>query len=270
MSFENDPQMLQYARDFRKVYEEEKSRRHELEQAYFQMEQFAEDLKDTVSELNRSKKDLESAYLDTIQRLALAAEFKDDDTGDHIIRIGLYSSIIGMRLGMPEDEIRRLQCAAPMHDVGKIGIPDAILLKPARLSHEEFEVMKTHTSIGGKLLGGSDSSLLKEASSIAMTHHERWDGGGYPSGIQGDEIPLAGRIVCVVDVFDALMSRRPYKEPYPLDVTLKLMRHERGSKFDPDVIDAFTDGLDDVLKAMTRVNTTPDMSLRRLLEWSLD
>jgi putative two-component system response regulator len=166
-------------------------------------------------------RDLEEARFEVLDRLALAAEYRDDDTQEHARRIGRTSGLIAERLGL-RPEIRELLVrGAPLHDVGKIGIPDSILLKPARLTAEEFDVMKGHARIGAELLGGGRSPVLQLAREIALTHHERWDGTGYPSGLAGDLIPMAGRIVSVADVFDALTHTRPYKQAWPIDQAVR-------------------------------------------------
>lgn len=198
--------------------------------------------------------DLKNAYLDTINRLSMAAEYKDEDTGDHIVRIGLFCSFLGEKLGMSAKEALNIRYASPMHDVGKIGIPDKILLKPGKLTDEEFEIMKTHTTIGAKILDRSKSEILRVAHRIALYHHEKWDGRGYPMGLGGSDIPLEARIVSVFDTFDALTNRRPYKEPYPLDLALKIIREQRGKQFDPAVLDAFFDHFKDILAIRGSVN----------------
>jgi putative two-component system response regulator len=184
-------------------------------------------------------RDLEEARFEVVDRLALAAEYRDDNTQEHARRIGRTSGLIAERLGLGPETRELLVRAAPLHDVGKIGIPDAILLKPARLTPEEFEVIKGHARIGGELLGGGRSPLLQMAREIALTHHERWDGTGYPSGLTGDLIPLVGRIVSVADVFDALTHTRPYKEAWPIEQAVAEICESSGLQFDPAVVDAF-------------------------------
>jgi response regulator RpfG family c-di-GMP phosphodiesterase len=193
-------------------------------------------LEDEVAERTR---DLEQARLEILNRLALAAEYRDDDTQQHASRIGRMCAQLALGLGLPDDEVELIRRAAPLHDVGKIGIPDAILLKPGRLTGEEFEVMKAHAQIGAEILSGSRSPLLQLAERIALSHHERWDGAGYPKGVPGDEIPLAGRIAAVADVFDALTHARPYKDPWPMDEAVQEVLAQRGTQFDPRVLDAF-------------------------------
>ena len=194
------------------------------------------DLKKTAQ---KSHEELKQAYIDSIHRLVMASEFKDEDTGDHIIRIGKYASFISGKLGLDAQYIETIGYAAPMHDVGKIGIPDKILLKPGKLTAREFAIIKEHPIIGAKLLSMSRSRILQMAEEIALTHHERFNGKGYPRGLSGKEIPLSGRIVAIADTFDALTSRRPYKDPYPPEMVFDIIRRERGRHFDPDITDLF-------------------------------
>ncbi|MBU2552287.1 MAG: HD domain-containing protein [Proteobacteria bacterium] len=192
--------------------------------------------------------EVKASYFDTINRLVLAAEYKDEDTGDHIVRLSLYSTLIAEKLGLSSEEIEIIFYAAPMHDVGKIGIPDSILMKPAKLTPEEFEIMKTHTTIGAAILADSKADVLQAAQVIALSHHEKWNGQGYPRGLAGADIPLYGRIVGLPDVFDAVISKRPYKEPYPLEKALEIITEGRGTHFDPEVVDVFMDNLDQMLE----------------------
>jgi len=183
-------------------------------------------------------KDLEDAQTETFERLALAAEFRDDDTGNHTRRVGSMAALIAKTVGLPEEDVELLRRAAALHDVGKIGVPDSILLAPRKLTEEEFAVVKTHTEIGARLLSGSRSPTLRMAERVAWSHHERWDGGGY-AGMAGEDIPLVGRITTVADVFDALTHARPYKEAWPIDRAVEEMESQRGRQFDPDAVDAF-------------------------------
>jgi putative two-component system response regulator len=182
--------------------------------------------------------DLAEAYLETFERLALAAEYRDDETGQHTKRVGKVARVIGARLGMVTDELDRLERAAGLHDVGKIGVPDAILLKPGRLTEEEFDVVKTHTTIGARILSGSRSPLMQLAEVIAASHHERWDGKGYHA-LAGEDIPRPARITTLADAFDAMTTDRPYRAARPLHEALEEIRRERGRQFDPEVVDAF-------------------------------
>jgi putative two-component system response regulator len=182
--------------------------------------------------------ELEHAQLETVRRLALAAEFRDDATGLHTMRVGDLSAGIAKNLAWSHEDVDLLRIAAPLHDVGKIGIPDSILLKPGRLTADEFAVMKTHTIIGSKILSGSESSVLNLADRIALYHHERWDGAGYAQ-IPSIQVPVAARIVMVADVFDALTHERPYKQAWSFEDALKEIRSQSGIGFDPEVVAAF-------------------------------
>jgi len=257
----NTDQLKKYADDIAKVYQSEKQKRKELQTANEQLVKFADDLNNTVKELQASNRELQSAYHDTIHRLVLAAEYKDEDTGDHIVRMSRYSALIAEELGLPDKEAQDIFYAAPMHDVGKIGIPDNILMKPGKLTDEEFDRMKTHTSIGAKILADSRADILQLAQQIAISHHEKWNGRGYPQGHAGEKIPLAGRIVGLADVFDALTSKRPYKVPYPVEVAVNIIQKERGEHFDPDVADAFLGNIDEFVKIKEEVSSAEDVSL---------
>jgi putative two-component system response regulator len=182
--------------------------------------------------------ELEETQLEILERLALAAEYRDDDTGEHTRRVGQMSAQIAQALGLPEAEVELIRRAAPLHDVGKIGIPDSILLKPGKLTPEEFELMKTHTTLGSKMLSGGQFPLLQRAEEIALTHHERWDGTGY-SGLKGESIPIAGRIVTVADVFDALTNERPYKKAWLHTEAIEEIQRQTGRQFDPRVVESF-------------------------------
>lgn len=183
--------------------------------------------------------ELQNAHLDTIRRLAMAAEYKDDNTGSHLERVGRISEIMARGLGLPENEVSDIRHAAPMHDIGKIGIPERILLKPGKLEPSEWATMQTHTLIGGRILANPVSNLMHRAREIALSHHERFDGKGYPNRLKGGKIPLAARIVGLADVFDALVSERPYKPPYTAEEAGELIVAERGRHFDPKLVDIF-------------------------------
>ncbi|RYG68953.1 response regulator [bacterium] len=189
--------------------------------------------------LEESQAELKLAQLDVIDRLALVGEHHDDDTGIHTHRVAQVSARLAERLGLPWDEVEMIRRAAPLHDVGKIGISDSILLKPGRLTLEEFGTMKRHCEIGAQLLSGGRSEMLKMAKSIALTHHERFDGTGYPRGLKGDQIPLEGRIVAVADVYDALTHERPYKHAWTPSEAAQEIRKQSGTQFDPRVVMAF-------------------------------
>lgn len=262
-----EKQALKYAKDLAKVYRSEKEKRKELQTANEQLVKFADDLNRTVKNLRVANRDLQSAYLDTIHRLVLAAEYKDEDTGDHIVRMSRYSAVVAEALGLRENEVENILYAAPMHDVGKIGIPDSILLNPGKLTDVEFDTMKTHTSIGAKILANSKAEILRLAQQIAISHHEKWNGKGYPQGLSGDKIPMVGRIVGIADVFDALTSRRPYKDPYPVEVALDIIRKERGEHFEPNVVDVFLKNIDSILQIREEVGSLEDISLADFM-WS--
>ncbi len=189
--------------------------------------------------VNERTRELHDTRLDIIRRLSLAAEYRDDDTGEHIVRMSRMCARLGKKVGLSDEEVDTLLSASPMHDVGKIGISDNLLLKPAKLTFEEFEIMKTHTTIGGHILGGSDVPLLVMARDIAMTHHEKWDGSGYPAGLKGEGIPLVGRITAICDVYDALTSERPYKKPWSVADSLEEIKRNVGKQFDPGLIEPF-------------------------------
>lgn len=187
-----------------------------------------------------------------IYRLSRAAEFRDPETGAHIQRMAHYSSLIAASLGQDEGQQKLMLQAAPMHDVGKIGIPDYILLKPGRLTPEEFQVMKGHARLGFELLQGSASPVLQAGAEIAHSHHEKFDGSGYPQGLAGEAIPLSGRIVAVADVFDALTSERPYKRAWPLEDARAFLENGRGNHFDPACVDAFLQAWPQILEVRNR------------------
>lgn len=189
---------------------------------------------------------------ETIVRLSRAAEFRDPETGDHIQRMAHYSWMIAVRLGLPPEQQQLILQAAPMHDVGKVGIPDHILLKPGKLDEDEFSVMKQHPVIGHQILSDSASPLLQMAAAIALSHHEKYDGSGYPLGLKADAIPIVGRIVAVADVFDALTSARPYKPAWEIERAVRFLREQRGLHFDPECVDAFLSQLDEVLVVRRR------------------
>jgi putative two-component system response regulator len=200
-----------------------------------------------TEELRRAFNQLKEANLETIIRLSRAAEYKDDDTGAHVLRMSHYAAAIACKMGYEHDMCRRILEAAPMHDVGKIGIPDSILLKPGPLNADEWDVMRRHPFMGKKILEGSDSPIIQLAETIAYTHHEKWDGTGYPKKLKGTDIPQVGRIVALADVFDALTTKRPYKEPFSLEKSFTIIREERDRHFDPEVVDAFFNAEDEIL-----------------------
>lgn len=192
-----------------------------------------------ITEHRRTLEELEGARLEDLKRLALVSEYRDDETNRHTERVARTAQLLAAELGLDAEMVWTIARAAPLHDVGKVGIPDSILLKPGRLTDDEFTVMMTHTAIGGRILGESDFRIVRMAMEIALTHHERWDGGGYPAGLHGEEIPMSGRIVAVADAYDAMTHDRPYKEAGSIEeATIELERCS-GSQFDPDVVEAF-------------------------------
>jgi putative two-component system response regulator len=206
---------------------------HEAEQ---QLANNAEWLETKVAERTR---ELDDARAETLALLAVAAEYRDTDTSRHTERVGASAAEITVRLGLDAEQVKLLREAAPLHDVGKLAIPDRILLKPGKLTPQEYEVMKTHATLGARLLSGRSSPVLQMAAVIAATHHERWDGAGYPEGLAGEAIPLVGRVVAVADVFDALTHDRPYKSAWPVERAIAEIQRAAGSQFDPRVVAAF-------------------------------
>jgi putative two-component system response regulator len=184
---------------------------------------------------------------ETIHRLAVAAEHRDMETSSHLERMSAYAAILARRAGLDRETCEDIRLASPMHDIGKLGIPDDVLLHPGPFTPEQRRVMCTHTLLGHQILAGSESPLLELGATIALSHHEWWDGTGYPRGLSGTDIPLAGRIVAIADVFDALASPRRYKRALSIDETVEQMRSERATHFDPDLVDLFLDGLDELL-----------------------
>ena len=205
-----------------------------------------------AEEVIKATEEIRERELDTILRLSRAAEYRDPETGAHILRMAHYSWLIAVRLGLPRDQQQLLLEAAPMHDIGKVGTPDNILLKPGKLDVAEFEIMKQHAIIGHRILSGSNSPLLQMAAEIAVSHHEKFDGSGYPNGLAGEAIPLNGRIVAVADVFDALTSSRPYKKAWEVEQAIDFLKQNRGSHFDPVCVDVFLKDFDEVLAVRER------------------
>lgn len=189
-------------------------------------------------EVERRTRELQEARRELLDRLAHAAEMRDDETGRHTQRVGALAAEIARALGLPEARTEIIRQAAPLHDIGKLGVPDAVLRKAGALDERELTVMRTHAEIGARLLAGGDSELIRTAEVIARCHHERWDGNGYPDGLTGEQIPLAARIVAAADVYDALTHDRPYRPAWTEEQALELLRSERGAQFDPRVVDA--------------------------------
>lgn len=202
--------------------------------------------------VNERTRELNDTRLEIIRRLGRAAEFRDNETGLHIIRMSKFSQLIALKAGMSEEQAELILNASPMHDIGKIGIPDGILLKPGKLDAKEWKIMQTHAAIGADILSGHDSELMAMAKEIAISHHEKWDGSGYPNGLAGKDIPLVGRIVAISDVFDALTSERPYKKAWPVEEAIEEIKRGAGKHFDPDLVKVFLQVLPDILDIRTR------------------
>lgn len=238
-------------------------------------EQHLEEMvKTRTAQLSAANRELEETRMQIIQRLGKAAEYKDNETGRHVIRVSYYSRIIAEAIGMEPDRVDLVHQCSPMHDIGKIGIPDRILLKAGPLdteewdfmrkhcsmgaemlqpvSPEEVEIYRNHTSIGGDIVGGSDSSLLQTARKIAACHHEHWDGSGYPNGLKGEEIPIEARIVSVADIYDALCSKRSYKEPFSEEKSREILKEQAGRFLDPNLVDVFFDNMDKIIEVRER------------------
>jgi putative two-component system response regulator len=217
-----------------------------------------ESLRQALAEASEAKDELYEAHLDTIQRLVVAAEYKDRATAEHIQRLSRYAVVLAELLHLSPADVELLRHAIPMHDVGKLGVPDAILLKPGALTEEERTLMNSHTMIGSRILAGSRSPLLQAGEIIALSHHERWDGSGYPYGLAGETIHLWGRICALVDVFDALTSNRPYRPALSNQVTFDTMREGRGSQFDPTVFDVFAANYPKFVAVRESLGTNPE------------
>ena len=201
--------------------------------------------------------ELRATRLAVVQRLGRAAEYKDNETGMHVIRMSYYSQLIALEAGQSQSWAHVLLNAAPMHDVGKIGIPDAVLQKPGKLDPEEWAIMQKHAEIGAEIIGDDGSDLLKMAREVAQNHHEKWDGSGYPRGLKAKEIPVSARIVALADVFDALTSERPYKKAWTVDQATALIREQSGKHFDPSLVAAFFQCLPSILEVKDQWRETP-------------
>ena len=213
-----------------------------------------------ADEVAKATAEIAAREKEAILRLSRAAEYRDPETGSHLLRMSNYTRLIAVQLGLPLDEQQLLLEASPMHDIGKVGTPDQILLKPGRLTPEEFEVMKQHATIGYEILRDSVSPLLQCAAKLALAHHEKFDGSGYPLGLGGEAIPMHGRIVAVADVFDALTSERPYKKAWTLDAAVDFLKTNAGSHFDPACVEAFLSAWPQVLEIRERYHDEADNS----------
>ncbi len=260
-------QLKKYAKDLSEMYRLNQEKEKILGSTYDQLMIYAESINKINMELSERNKELGEAYIDTIHRLVLAAEFKDEETGNHIVRMSRYSALLAEKLGLPDAVVQTIYYTTPMHDVGKIGIPDSILSKPGKLTDEEFNIMKKHTTIGAKILEGSKADILKAARRIALSHHEKWNGKGYPNGLSKKKIPIEGRIVGLADVFDALTSRRPYKDPYPIEAAIEIINLARGQDFDPDIVDVFLENIEEIKIIKKEVDSLKDL-LSFPFEWS--
>ncbi len=218
-------------------------------------------------DLRRALSELEIAQAETVRRLSMAVEFRDEDTGAHIERIGRFSTLLAEAIGMSTEFCRRIGHAAPLHDVGKVAIPDAILLKPGPLTAEERTIVETHAEEGHRLLRGSSSSILDMGATIALSHHERWDGDGYPRGLAAESIPIEGRIVAIADVFDALTSHRVYRRAFSVEQAVEMMLEQADRHFDPVLLHKFMEVLDSSgAEARTRERSDPSTLLAGALE----
>ena len=218
-------------------------------------------------DLRRALSELEIAQAETVRRLSMAVEFRDEDTGAHIERIGRFSTLLAEAIGMSPEFCRRIGHAAPLHDVGKVAIPDAILLKPGPLTDEERAIVETHAEEGHRLLRGSSSSILDMGATIALSHHERWDGDGYPRGLSAEKIPIEGRIVAIADVFDALTSHRVYRRAFSVEKAVEMMLEEADRHFDPVLLHKFMEVLDTSgAEARTRERSDPSVLIAGALE----
>ncbi len=249
-----------YATDLAKIYKQEKAKRKEVEEAYkllkrkneelkqekAQVKTYAEDIRKLYMQLQVSFSNLNEANIETIYRLSIAAEFRDNDAAAHLKRMSEYSKIIAKKLGWNEEKVNMIKQASPMHDIGKIGISDSILFKPGKYTADEYEEMKKHPSIGYIILKDSKSKRLQMGARVAYTHHEKWNGTGYPRRLGGDDIPIEGRVVALADVYDALTTKRVYKQAFTQKEALDIMTEGKGSHFDPVVFDAFMDSLNEI------------------------
>jgi putative two-component system response regulator len=221
------------------------------------IEEKTAELRRALEEMTEAQRQAYRAQLETVERLAIVAEYKDKVTARHIQRMSEYCAVLARGLRLPPGEVELVLHASRMHDVGKIAVPDAILRKPARLDRAEWAVMRQHPLVGGQILDNSTSQLLQAGRIIALSHHERWDGRGYPGGVAGEAIPLWGRICAVADVFDAVTSARPYKPAFPNEEAFRILREGRGTHFDPRVVDVFFEHLDEILE-IQRKYADPD------------
>jgi putative two-component system response regulator len=250
-------QLFRYAEDMHKLIAERDLfaiDESEKKAAYSQLERFNRDFMLLMKQKEKSYKALELSHLDTIRYLAAAAEFKDDDTGEHIVRMSRFSYVIARAYGQDENYCSLLEQASPMHDIGKIGIPDNVLKKPGKLTEQEWECMRKHPEYGANILSGSEVPLIQMAAEVALTHHEKFDGSGYPSKLIGDQIPLSGRIVALADFFDAVTMDRCYRPAFSDEEALNMVIGNSGTHFDPDVVKAFLSVSDEIINERNKIN----------------
>ena len=205
---------------------------------------------------------LNDSRMEIVGRLGKAAEYKDNETGMHVIRMSRFSELLARELGKDEAYCELILNASPMHDIGKIGIPDRVLLKPGKLDHDEWKIMQSHTTMGAEILSGGESEIMKLSEVIALTHQEKWDGSGYPQGLKGEEIPLEARIVAIADVFDALTSIRPYKKAWTVEDAMNLIESESGKHFDPKLVPLFKNILPEIIKIKDEFSDTPEEGIK--------
>ena len=256
--FEVNEILIAAANAIRRRHLEIENRIHRKQLASLVAERTA-DLTMTIERLSMAEYALRESQEEAIQLLAFAAEFRDPTTGAHINRMSRTCELLALNAGLSPDQAELVRIAGPMHDIGKIGVPDDILRKPGKLTSDEMDEMRKHPIIGSEILAGSKSELLRLGAVIALTHHERFDGGGYPNGLERDQIPIEGRIVAIADVFDALTSVRSYKPAFEVDHAVGMMTDERGSHFDPDLLDVFVTVIDKVID--TSVDTSVDTAI---------
>lgn len=222
--------------------------------ALAQLGRYTDDLKKLVREREQVLAQIEKAHLSALTLLSRAAEYRDDDTGVHMDRVGALSQLMAGLMGRSEEEVRMIRVAAPMHDIGKIAIPDAVLKKPGGYTPEERLIMNGHTTAGAEILGQSDIPLFQMAADVALSHHECWDGSGYPQQLRGTQIPWSGRVVALIDFFDALTMDRVYRKAFSDETALHMMQEERGRKFDPELLDLFMDNIDKFIHLRDDIN----------------
>ena len=210
-----------------------------------------------IEDLKIECQNLKTAFTETILKLVMAAEFKDNSSSDHVERVGKFSSFMARKMGFSDRDCSNIFFAAAMHDIGKIGISECVLYKPGKLTAPEYEIMKSHTEIGADILAGAKSEVLQLAGQIALNHHERWDGLGYPRGLLGEDIPLVARIVALADTFDALLSRRRYKDAYPVEVAVEVLKAESGKHLDPNLVSMFLNDMDEIIELLYEDDIPP-------------